>query len=145
MKILHLARRAWQRPRRETRQVLLAALLLGYVNLALKLLPFSKAISLGSRRIRHRTTPDPRLVTEWADGVKRASRAVPWRSVCIHEGLVLQRLLRGCGIAAILCYGTTKEDGELKSHVWVKVGDEIVIGGDEAGRFQLLAVYPRDR
>lgn len=144
VKVLYLAQRAWQLSGRQRRQALLAAALLGYANLALKFLPFSKAILLGSRSIRHRTNLEPRLVTDWVSAIKRASRAVPWRSVCIHEGLVLQRLLRRHGLPAILCYGTTQEDGELKSHVWVKVGNELVIGGDVADRFQLLAVYPND-
>ena len=30
------------------------------------------------------------------------------------------------------------------AHVWVSVGDRIVIGGEEAGRFACLATYPDD-
>ena len=48
------------------------------------------------------------------------------------EGLVLQRMLRRKGLAAILCYGSSQAGGELKSHVWVKLGDDILIGDEVA-------------
>ena len=51
-------------------------------------------------------------------------------------------MLRRRGVPAVLCYGTSQADGELKSHVWVKVDDEIVIGGDEAPQYHLVATYP---
>lgn len=142
MRLLDLAHRARRLPGREIRQALLAAWLLGCANLAVKCLPFSRVIALGSVPVEPGSDPASEVVTEWVTAVKRASRAVPWRTVCIHEGLALQRLLRSRGVPALLCYGTTQKDGELKSHVWVKVGNEEVIGGEEAGGYQLLAVYP---
>lgn len=87
--------------------------------------------------------PNPsKTISDCVQAVTRASYAVPWRTVCIHQGLALQRMLRTRGVPAILCYGTGQGEGELKSHVWVKVGDEIVIGGDEAPAYHLVATYP---
>jgi hypothetical protein len=142
MKALRVASRGIRLPWREQRQVLVAAALLARVSVALKLMPFSKAILLGSVPIGGKQ-PDSRTVDESVRAVRRASYTVPWRTVCIHEGLALQHLLRSHGVPAILRYGTNRLDGELKSHVWVTVGNEIVIGGEEAPRFHLLASYPR--
>jgi hypothetical protein len=129
-------------PWREQRQALVAAALLARASLALKLIPFSKAILLGSIPVAGKQ-PEANTVDESVRAVRRASYAAPWRTVCIHEGLALQHLLRSQGVPAVLRYGTNRLDGELKSHVWVTVGDEIVIGGEEAPRFHLLASYPR--
>ena len=133
--------RALRLPRHERRQALVAAALLAYANVALKLLPFAHAIRLGSIPPRgKRPTDSIRAIVQ---AVERAGYAVPWRTVCIHQGLVAQRMLRREGFPAILCYGTRQAGGELQSHVWVKLGEEIVIGGDEAPGYHLVAVYPR--
>lgn len=128
--------------RKDGRQAIVAAGVLACANLALKLLPFSRAIVLGSRPIRGETQRGEGVVDEWAAAVARAARMAPWRSVCIHQGLALQWLLRKQGVQAVLHYGTSLEGGELAAHVWVKVGDRIVIGGEEAPKFHELATYP---
>jgi hypothetical protein len=143
MKMIRISRRAFGLPAREQGQALQAAALLGYANLALKFYPFSKAIALGSIPTGDRSS-DPRpSVTSIVRAIRRASYAAPWRTVCIHEGLAAQWMLRRRGIPAVLCYGTRQDDGKLQSHVWVRVGDDIVIGGEEAPRFRLVATYPR--
>ena len=143
MRMTRLFRRALSLPRRELSQVLQAAAALAYANLALKLYPFSKAIALGSRATRPRNGDKGDIVSSVVRAIRRASYAVPWRTVCIHEGIAAQWMLRREGIPAILCYGTRQADGKLQSHVWLRVGDEIVIGGEEAPKFHLVATYPR--
>lgn len=143
MKVVRVARRAFGLQPQERQQALVAATLLGYANLALKFLPFAKAISLGSVRLNSRFADRELALRESVRAVERASHAVPWRAVCIHQGLALQRMLRRQGVAALLCYGTRQFGGKLQSHVWVTVGDEIVIGGEEAPKFHLVAIYPR--
>lgn len=145
MKEIRLLKRALALPPREGRQALAAAAALLYASAALKLLPFSKAIALGSVRAARSSSNsrDRDTVSESVRAVERASYAVPWRTVCIHQGLALQLILRRRGIPAILCYGTRQGDENLESHVWVKVGDDILIGGEEAARHHLVAVYPR--
>jgi hypothetical protein len=77
----------------------------------------------------------------WA--VETAARNVPWRAMCIQEGLALQRMLRRRGIDARLHYGIAKDQtGELQAHVWVAAGGSVVIGGSEAPRFKCVATYP---
>lgn len=139
-----IARRLSRLPTKEGRQVLVAAGVLAWANVGLKLLPFRRAISMGSRRIRHGRRCNEAIADQWAIAVSRAARLVPWRSVCIHQGLTLQWLLRRRGIPAILIYGVQFEGGELAAHVWVKVGDRTIIGGEESGRFHKVASYPSE-
>lgn len=141
--MIRLVRRASSLPARELGQALEAAALLAYANLALKLHPFSKAIALGSLATSPGSSDDGDLISSVVRAIRRASYAAPWRTVCIHEGIAAQWMLRRRDIPAVLCYGTRQPDGKLQSHVWVRVGDDIVIGGEEAGHFQLVATYPR--
>jgi hypothetical protein len=68
---------------------------------------------------------------------------VPWKAVCFQQGLALHLMLRRRGIASVLNYGVgKKEDERLAAHVWVDVGSETVIGGEEAPRFARLARFP---
>jgi hypothetical protein len=78
----------------------------------------------------------------WA--VEAAARRLPWRIVCIQKGLAAQRMLRAAGMDAILHYGMRclQQDDTLEAHVWVTVGQEAVIGGDEAEGFVTVATYP---
>jgi hypothetical protein len=59
--------------------------LLGYANLALKLLPFSKAISIGSAPALRTDRDQGSAVAETVRAVQRASYAVPWRTVAVAE------------------------------------------------------------
>ena len=82
----------------------------------------------------------------WA--VLAAARRAPWRTVCIHRGLAAQMMLRRRGAASRLYYGARsdglQEDGSraLAAHVWVKLGDRVVVGGEGADRFAVLAAFP---
>ena len=76
--------------------------------------------------------------------IEAAAAAVPWRAVCLQQGLALQWMLRRRGIDALLHYGLAKEQGrELAAHVWVAVGDNLVIGGDIASKFRCVATFPQ--
>ena len=82
----------------------------------------------------------------WA--VLAAARRVPWRTVCIHRGLAAQIMLRRRGAPSRLYYGARSdglhEDGShgLAAHVWVRSGDQGVVGGEGADRFAVLAAFP---
>ena len=124
----------------EQRRLLLrAAGLLGVASLALAMLPFRAAIRFGSAPIGRRSSDCDHIV--WA--VETAARRLPWRTVCIHKSLVVQRMLRSAGIDAALHYGARHhpETGTLEAHVWVTVGGRAAIGGENAGSFAQVAVY----
>jgi len=140
--LLQVIRKAKRLPPRRVLRVAISAAALTGAKLAVLFLPFRVAIGIGSIRISQTGVADDKAVENWVDAVRLASRLLPWRSVCIHEGIALQRLLRNRGAPAILHYGTTIADGKLESHVWVDVGGRTVIGGEGASRFRLLASYP---
>jgi len=54
-------------------------------------------------------------------------------------------MLRRRGEDSRLCYGA-RNDGEqgLAAHVWVRLGDEDIVGGVEAARYALLTTFPPD-
>jgi hypothetical protein len=65
--------------------------------------------------------------------------------VCFQKGLALQTLLRGRGIDAKLNYGVGFDpERSIRAHVWVSADGDIVIGGEEAPNFRLLASLPPD-
>ena len=118
--------------------------------LAVALLPFARSVRLGAVRlgaVRLGSVPLGRAggtSTEaiiWA--VTAASARVPWRSVCFHDGLAAQYLLRRRGIDARLHYGAAIDaDLGLEAHVWVSVAGCTLIGAEHEGRFGLLYSIP---
>jgi hypothetical protein len=111
---------------------------------AIRLGPFKRAIQLGSLQL---SGPSPagagQIITDVRWAVETAARNVPWRAMCIQQGLALQWMLRRRGIDARLHYGIARDEaGELEAHVWVAAGDAVVIGGAEAPRFRRVATFP---
>src|SRR4051812_22399741 len=102
------------------RLMLRATALLVVASAAVAVLPFRYAMKVGLVRIGRLR----RLAIEdiiWS--VEAAARRMPWRTVCIEQGLVAQRMLRSAGVDAILHYGARHhpETGKLEAHVWVTV------------------------
>lgn len=124
----------------QRRRLLLRAVVwLVIASLAVALLPFSKAIRLGSPSVGGRVTVSVEDVI-WA--VKTAGRRLPLRTLCIEEGLAVQRMLRAGGIDAILHYGARQDLHKLEAHVWVTVDGRTVIGGEQVREFAPLASFP---
>lgn len=126
------------------RQALLAEAVLAVAaaSASVRLRAFKRAIRMGSLPLTERPTAGG--ITEdvrWA--VEAAARNVPWRAMCIQQGLALQWMLRRRGVDARLHYGIAKDEGgELEAHVWVAAGGSVVIGGAEAPRFKCVATFP---
>lgn len=137
---MRLVAKFWLLEPRRRALLIEAAANLALASAALFLLPFRRAIRLGSVKLAsdHRHRSDDIV---WA--IEAAARRLPWRIVCIHKGIAAQRMLRRSGIDAVLHYGARHHGGEsrLQAHVWVSVGGEIVIGGEEAPRFAEIAAY----
>ncbi|MCA1658502.1 MAG: lasso peptide biosynthesis B2 protein, partial [Verrucomicrobiaceae bacterium] len=108
---------------------------------ALSILPFARAIRFGSINCGERTSGD---VEQYVWAVQAAARRLPWRTVCIQQGLALQRLLRGSGHDSILHYGArhASATGKLEAHVWVSLASSTLIGGPEADGFVEIASFP---
>lgn len=81
-------------------------------------------------------------VAEIVEAVERASRKIPWRTVCFHQGLATHWMLRARRIPSQLHYGIRTGEDRLAAHVWVSVDDAIVIGGEEAAQHACVATFP---
>lgn len=101
--------------------------------------PFRTAIRLGSIRLRARGHASSEDIV-WA--VETASRRMPWRTVCLQKGLAAQHMLRATGIDARLHYGLRHNSDRLEAHVWVSVGESILVGGEQASGFARVSVFP---
>jgi hypothetical protein len=52
-------------------------------------------------------------------------------------------MLRRRGIPSVLYYGAAQDNRTgLSTHVWVRDGDLMVVGGEIAHRFAILATFP---
>jgi hypothetical protein len=127
---------------RDQRRLLLrAAIVLTEASAAVALLPFRRAINFGLVPLE---SGERLSAADCVWAIEAAARRLPWRTMCIEKGLAAQRLLRGAGTEAVLHYGARNDPdtGKLEAHVWVTVGGEMVIGGEEAPGFAEVATYP---
>ena len=135
----------WSRLDRSKRALLVEATgAVCVASLAVKLLPFKKAIRLGSRASVSACSTNPVDVlsdVRWA--IDAATRNLPWNAVCIQRGLAVQWMLRRRGIDARLHYGLTNDDEKvLRAHVWVDALGETLVGGEEAADYVRVATFP---
>ncbi len=117
---------------------------LAIAGLAVRLLPFkdlTRTLGWGGRGGRRPGTAES-LHSETAQAVWRASRRVPWRTVCIHRGLAAQWMLRRRGLDSRFHYGLSQAGSILSAHVWVSLDGSIVVGEEEAARFTCVAEFP---
>ena len=133
--------RWWRFARLEAgqRQLLVeAAARLAVAALRVRLLSFERSIRSGALPLKPFRTCDSKAI---ARAVRCAATVAPFRAVCLQEGLACQAMLRARGLDARLRYGAAV--GEmLEAHVWVTVEEQIVIGQEEAARFQPVACFP---
>jgi hypothetical protein len=135
----------WSRLDRSKRVLLIEATgAVCVASLAVKLLPFKKAIRLGSRETVPACSTNPADVlpdVRWA--IDAATTNLPWNAVCIHRGLAAQWMLRRRGIDARLHSGLAKDDETaLRAHVWVDALGETLVGGEEAADYIRVATFP---
>lgn len=114
---------------------------LALASAALALLPFRRAIRLGSVSLGKESAGNAERVVS---AVETVSRRLPWRNVCIHKGIAAQRMLRRRGFDAVLHYGISndREGGRLAAHVWVSLDGSPVIGGEEASAYTPVGAFP---
>jgi hypothetical protein len=126
----------------EQRWLLLRAVrVLSTASAIVAVLPFKRAVSFGCVLRRQNRGA---AVGDFVWAVTAAAKRLPWRTKCIEQGLAVQRMLRQSGVDAVLHYGARHDpqSGRLEAHVWVSVGGETIIGGEEASGFAEIAAYP---
>jgi len=108
-------------------------------------LPFRHIGLLAARPIRRSKVPRQTHLRRVRWAIITGAARVPWRTLCIQQGLAAQLMLRRRGTPSVLYYGAAQDDYGLTAHVWVRYGDIDVIGGEIADRFTILTTFPRQR
>ena len=140
-----------RRSRRRAKDYALLAEVLAVLtasSLAIRLLTFRIVMKLAGWPLQHdRLSLDRQhavcMRIRWA--VIAWAKRLPWRPVCFPQGLATQWLLRRRDVPSVLCYGAKPDEtGKLIAHVWVCVGETIVIGGETVQGMGVLARFPDD-
>jgi hypothetical protein len=144
--VIGIFRKFWRLAWQDRLLLLEAILCLAVAGVAIAALPFRLVGFLAGRPTRQ-----PRLPRQIrANKVRRVRWAiiataarVPWRALCFQQGLAAQFMLRRRGIPSVLYYGAAQDNRSgLYAHVWVRDGDDDVVGGEVASRFAVLATFP---
>ena len=107
--------------------------------MAVRFLPFARVVEAGGKVSGRRGAVEPRRLARM---VEIARGKVPWRAKCFESALCLRAMLRRRGIASTLHYGIgAEESGALSAHVWLSVGGEVLIGGENAAQFACVATF----
>jgi hypothetical protein len=134
-------------PRRSARDSLLAAEAAGWLavaGVALRTLSFAQlaGFAVGLPRRRGDGFSDAAAAAV-GRAIEAAARRAPWPVLCFEKGLAAHAMLRLRGLPSVLCYGGRHDASRgLTAHVWVKLGGSSVVGGEAAGDYAVLAVFP---
>lgn len=82
------------------------------------------------------------VAVSWA--VQAAARHAPVEFVCLPQALTAQRMLRRRGIATTLYLGVSPDRAKphaLAAHAWLRAGDKIVTGEEQAAHHRQLAWF----
>lgn len=114
---------------------------LALARLAVVLLPF-RVLSrwLGVKRGE---TPDAVAADARTLGVGKAVARVaertPWRSKCLEQAIAAKAMLRRRGVESTLYLGVAREP--FGAHAWLRVGGLNVTGGQDVGRYAVVASF----
>lgn len=145
MATISVLRRLHRLRGRELAQFVEAAGALTVASAVIKLLPFKTVVRMMNWppiNGRPRAAPPGDLTTEVRLAVKRAARRLPWRIVCFPEGLAAHWMLRRRRAPSLVHYGLRQSDSGLTAHVWVSLGDEVVVGEETTDVHTCVAVFP---
>lgn len=122
------------------------ALCLAAARLALAALPFRWVIR--GLRLRQGEAPGERDASTLAQeqrvawALERIRRRAPWTGRCLARALAGSYMLRRRGVACTLHLGVAKNGNtQIEAHAWLRSGDFVVAGGEDLGRFTLLATF----
>lgn len=65
----------------------------------------------------------------------------PWAS-CLHQALAAHWMLGRRGIPSRICFGVKRGTDGLCSHAWLLNGNQVLLGGESASEFSLVAEFP---
>ena len=112
------------------------------VELALRILPFTRLLSLSNKVFLNRKSEAalglvaslPRLA--WL--VEIAGRYTPVTATCLKKALVLSWLLERKGTQTEVRIGVAREEGRLKAHAWLDYDGQVIFGHQEFERYETI-------
>ena len=112
------------------------------VELALRILPFTRLLSLSNKVFLNRKSEAalglvaslPRLA--WL--VEVAGRYTPVTATCLKKALVLSWLLERKGTQTEVRIGVAREEGRLKAHAWLDYDGQVILGHQEFERYETI-------
>jgi hypothetical protein len=134
-------------PRADRRLLVGAALLLGLIGAALRLVSFKKLLHLSEafcrRSSQGQNLPPPSSeCIIWA--ITAANRRMPFGRSCLTQALATKILLTYWGHPARMRIGVSKgEHGRLEAHAWVESRGVVVMGAQASSRFVPLPSMDR--
>jgi hypothetical protein len=116
-----------------------AAMKLSAARLAVRLLPAAWLFAWADRPLRRvcRFSAEEANWVAWAVDRAGARADAP----CLPRALAAHAMLRRRGIASRLCLGVARSGDEVTAHAWIEVGQNKIVGGDEAKGFTPLAAF----
>lgn len=117
-----------------------------FIRMVILLLPFKYlATFLGKQNktavSEMKSTIDKTVVESVTRQIKNVSSYVPWDSNCLVQATVGKILLRKERIDSTVCFGVKKEDNKMKAHAWLRVGPDIILGGEIASQFTEVSSF----
>lgn len=74
--------------------------------------------------------------------VLQVCRYTPWESKCLVRAILGAHLLKRKGIESTLYLGVNKNvEGEIQAHAWLRVGERIIMGGENKSDFVEVAKF----
>ena len=118
-----------------------AAVTLILARLAVRFLPSARLLAWADRPTRRicRFAVDEAHWIAWA--VEHVGMLPGMNTLCLPRALAAHAMLRRRGIASRLCLGVARNGNQLAAHAGIEVGEEKIVGGDEARGFTRLAAF----
>jgi hypothetical protein len=111
-------------------------------SLLIRLAKFDRVATWAVRDGRAWRDPDPAVAAAVARAVTACCRRLPWRALCMEQGVACARMLSRRRYPVALHYGAAMRGSELEAHVWLVSGELDVVGCDIADQFVRLARFP---
>lgn len=137
--------RFWKLPFRTQRTFAEATLWLGVARGAVLLFPF-RWIAPYLGRLNEETTQvclssEQAVAVDIAWVIRLSSTVTPWRSNCLVQAITGKMMLWRRGIPSTLYLGLKKDDHQLEAHAWLRVGAQMVTGGEIQGKFNPISCF----
>ncbi len=77
------------------------------------------------------------------DAIQTISQYTPWESKCLVCAIAALKMLEKRKIESTLYLGTTKEEGQLIAHAWLRSGPYVITGEEGMERFTVVGKFAK--